>query len=111
MRALTVTRLRSRGANAGRNHSFTEKQLARVLHDARSHITEILLNMRGALRLGRFVEGQKLRRCRRKLILSDTTLLKDIFGNRCRGKSIRPAAVKRKMRDDFRQLAWLYVVV
>ena len=49
-----------------------EKKVAGVLHNSRSHRTDILLNTGSALRFGSVIDGQKLAQGRWKLIESDS---------------------------------------
>ena len=85
---------------------FTEKQVGRVLHDTWSHKAEILQNGRSTLCLGGFIEGQKLRRGRRKLIWPYPTLLKNVLGNGNGCERVRPppTAMRRPTRSDAAQL-------
>jgi hypothetical protein len=48
-----------------------EKKVAGVLHNSRSHRTDIVLNTGSALRFGSLIDGQKLARGRWKLIEGD----------------------------------------
>src|SRR5207302_8611915 len=89
----------------------TEQNISGVLHDSGSNLTELLFNARCAFLLGSLVERKERRRSVRKLIGSDLTLGKDVLGDRYRRHGIRPAGVKRKMRDDLRNLARFHAVV
>src|SRR6516162_4136988 len=88
-----------------------EQNVRSVLHDSRSHVTELLFNIRCSFCLRGLVERKKRRRGWWKLIKPNLTICKDTFrdGN-CRHR-IFPAGVKGKMRDDFRNLSWFNAIV
>ena len=58
--ALTVTRLRSRGARSGPQPKIAEENVGRVLHDAGKYRAEQVADALGAVRFGGFVERQQV---------------------------------------------------
>src|SRR5213592_4779445 len=110
MSALTVTRLLSRGVKAGRSHR-SRKSRSVVYCTTPAATLPKSCSTRAAVCFGVFIEGQKLWRCRRKLVRPDATPLKNVlcYGN---GRSgIRPAGIERKMRDDLRKLTCFDAIV
>jgi hypothetical protein len=88
-----------------------EEQVARVFHQSGSNWADILLDPLCALRFRGFIERQRVRRFRRKLIGTDTALREDIFRDGNRGERIRPAGVEGKMGNDLRELARFYAMI
>src|SRR6516225_5327098 len=77
-----------------------EQNVRSVLHDSRSHVTELLFNIRCSFCLRGLVERKKRRRGWWKLIKPNLTICKDTFrGGNCRHR-IFPAGVSRSKRQD-----------
>ena len=96
---------------AGPQPKIAEKNIGRVLRDARKYRAEKVSDALGAIRFGGFVERQKFRRCGRKLVGRDLVRGEYILGDRDRRHGIAPARVERKMRDNLGDFGRLNAVI
>ena len=111
IRALTVTRLRSRGARSGRSHRSRNSTSVVFWTMARNDGAELLADAPLALRLPGLVDRKRRRRSIRELIRPDLARGKDLVCDRDRRHGIRPARIEREMGDDLGDLARLDAVV
>ena len=99
IRALTVTRLRSRGARSGRNH--TSRNSGGVRHEAGGKGLELLSDLRRAGGLPALIEREQSGRCCGQLVGRDVVPGKNLSSDASGRRRARDTGVEGEVSDDF----------